>query len=123
MTARHWVALLVAGVLGGCAVTAPGTSLSEAGGLDGALSASAAPLAQVANGPLTAPPSRVPLQLRLGVPRNPVHLRFAVPPQAGLLFDLDTGEVLWRRNPTKVLPIASLTKIMTALVVASREPP
>src|SRR5439155_250118 len=39
----------------------------------------------------------------------------------GLLFDLDTGEVLWRRAPERVLPIASLTKMMTALVVVDRE--
>ena len=28
--------------------------------------------------------------------------------------------MLWRHDPTKVLPIASLTKMMTALVVAER---
>ena len=30
------------------------------------------------------------------------------------MFDLNDGEVLWRRRPLKVLPMASLTKIMTA---------
>ena len=49
-----------------------------------------------------------------------VRVRFKHPPRAGLLFDLDTGRVLWRRNPTRVLPIASLTKMMTALLVADR---
>ena len=39
-----------------------------------------------------------------------------------LLFDVDTGRVLWRRDPTRVLPIASLTKMMTALVVDDRVP-
>jgi serine-type D-Ala-D-Ala carboxypeptidase (penicillin-binding protein 5/6) len=39
------------------------------------------------------------------------------------VFDLDTGRVLWRRDPTRVLAIASLTKMMTALVVAERVPP
>jgi serine-type D-Ala-D-Ala carboxypeptidase (penicillin-binding protein 5/6) len=48
---------------------------------------------------------------------------FHKPPRAGLLFDLDTGQVLWRRNPTRVLPIASLTKMMTALLVVAGEPP
>src|ERR671937_1215326 len=38
------------------------------------------------------------------------------------MFDIDTGRVLWRRDPTRVLPIASLTKMMTALVVADRVP-
>jgi D-alanyl-D-alanine carboxypeptidase (penicillin-binding protein 5/6) len=47
-------------------------------------------------------------------------LRFKKPPRAGLVFDLRSGEVLWRRHPTKQLPIASLTKIMTAIVVVER---
>jgi serine-type D-Ala-D-Ala carboxypeptidase (penicillin-binding protein 5/6) len=52
-----------------------------------------------------------------------VRLRFKHQPRSGLMFDLDTGRVLWRRDPTRVLPIASLTKMMTALVVADRVPP
>jgi D-alanyl-D-alanine carboxypeptidase len=53
---------------------------------------------------------------------EPVHVRFKVQPRAGLLFDLDTGQVLWGRDPARVLPIASLTKMMTALVVVDRVP-
>ena len=45
------------------------------------------------------------------------------PPRAGLVFDVDSGEVLWRRRALKTLPIASLTKIMTALVVTERTRP
>jgi D-alanyl-D-alanine carboxypeptidase len=41
---------------------------------------------------------------------------FKKPPRAGILVNIDTGEVLWRRNPERALPIASLTKMMTALV-------
>ena len=41
-------------------------------------------------------------------------------PRAGLLFDVDSGRVLWRHRPERVLPIASLTKMMTALVVVDR---
>jgi serine-type D-Ala-D-Ala carboxypeptidase (penicillin-binding protein 5/6) len=51
------------------------------------------------------------------------HLRFRKPPPAGLVFDVDSGEVLWRRRPQKPLPIASLTKIMTALLVTERAGP
>jgi D-alanyl-D-alanine carboxypeptidase len=40
-----------------------------------------------------------------------------------MLFDVSTGEVLWQRRPTQVLPIASLTKMMTALVVAAHSDP
>src|SRR5688500_2468103 len=48
------------------------------------------------------------------------RLRFNLrPPRAGIVFDVDTGEVLWRRDPLRVRPVASLTKVMTALVVAT----
>ena len=52
-----------------------------------------------------------------------MRVAFKHPPRSGLLFDLDTGEVLWRRQPDRVLPIASLTKMMTALIVVDRAPP
>jgi D-alanyl-D-alanine carboxypeptidase (penicillin-binding protein 5/6) len=85
-----------------------------------------------ANGPLqdsgTAPlagggtaPS--PLAVRLDLAGDPVSVRFKKPPTSALLFDLDTGRVLYRHEPTKVLPIASLTKMMTALVVVDRIKP
>lgn len=45
------------------------------------------------------------------------------PPGAGVLFDLDSGEVLWREDPSQELPVASLTKMMTALVVVDRAKP
>jgi D-alanyl-D-alanine carboxypeptidase len=57
------------------------------------------------------PVPEVPLA---GVDAFHVHLR--KPPRAGLVFDVDTGEVLWRRRPMLVVPMASLTKIMTALI-------
>jgi D-alanyl-D-alanine carboxypeptidase (penicillin-binding protein 5/6) len=51
------------------------------------------------------------------------HVRLRRPPRAGLVFDLDTGEVLWRRRPLLKLPMASLTKIMTALLAVERGRP
>lgn len=54
---------------------------------------------------------------------EPVRVSFKVPPRAGLLFDLDSGHVLWSRNPTRRLPIASLTKMMTALLVVRNSSP
>jgi D-alanyl-D-alanine carboxypeptidase len=48
--------------------------------------------------------------------RDPVQIPFHSPPRAGLLFDLDDGRVLWQRNPLVRVPIASLTKMMTALL-------
>jgi D-alanyl-D-alanine carboxypeptidase (penicillin-binding protein 5/6) len=61
-----------------------------------------------------------------GVPLTGVdafHIRFRRPPRAGLVFDVHTGDVLWRHRPLRVLPIASLTKIMTALIVVERTRP
>ena len=63
-----------------------------------------------------------PLAVRLDDPRDAVRLRFKRPPRSGLLFDVDTGRVLWRHRPERVLPIASLTKMMTALVAVDRIP-
>src|SRR5439155_15997434 len=65
-------------------------------------------------------PSRFAVKLTGG---DLVHVRFSHRPRAGLLFDVRTGRVLWRLNPTKRLPIASLTKMMTALLVAERRSP
>ena len=61
-----------------------------------------------------------PLAVRLDQGGDPVRTRFKKMPRSGLLFDIDTGRVLWRHQPTRVLPIASLTKMMTALIVAGR---
>jgi len=83
-----------------------------------------APPLQVANGPVeAADPGRRPLILRTVGAADPVHVHFKRPPRSGLLFDLDTGEVLWRRQPARERPIASLTKMMTALLVVDRARP
>jgi D-alanyl-D-alanine carboxypeptidase len=52
-----------------------------------------------------------------------VRPRLKTPPEAGILFDVDSGEVLWAREPGARRPIASLTKMMTALVIAERHEP
>jgi serine-type D-Ala-D-Ala carboxypeptidase (penicillin-binding protein 5/6) len=61
-----------------------------------------------------------------GIPLTGVdafHVDLRRPPRAALVFDVDTGDVLWRRRPLRVLPMASLTKIMTALLVVQRARP
>jgi D-alanyl-D-alanine carboxypeptidase (penicillin-binding protein 5/6) len=61
-----------------------------------------------------------------GIPLTGVdafHVRLRKPPRAGLVFDLDSSDVLWRRRPLRVMPMASLTKIMTALLVVERTRP
>jgi D-alanyl-D-alanine carboxypeptidase len=52
-----------------------------------------------------------------------VHVDFDRPPRAGVLFDVETGRILWQRNPRRELPIASLTKMMTGLLIAERHRP
>jgi D-alanyl-D-alanine carboxypeptidase len=77
--------------------------------------------------PAPKPSGLSPAGLRLGTPsfaltgvgaaaNDPVRLSFHTPPRAGLLFDLGDGRVLWQRNPLARLRIASLTKMMTALL-------
>jgi serine-type D-Ala-D-Ala carboxypeptidase (penicillin-binding protein 5/6) len=51
---------------------------------------------------------------------QPLRVHFKHPPRAGLLFDLRSGQVLWARRPLKPLPIASTTKIMTAILTVER---
>jgi D-alanyl-D-alanine carboxypeptidase (penicillin-binding protein 5/6) len=79
-------------------------------------------LLQAANGPVAPAPATSPLTLALTGAPDSVQIKFGHPPRSGLLFDLDTGRVLWRKDPTRVLPIASVTKMMTALVVVDRVP-
>ena len=74
----------------------------------------------------TPPVGKAPAQQRERVPLAGVdafHVALRKPPRAGLVFDLASGEVLWRRRPVDMLPIASLTKIMTALLAVERTRP
>ena len=54
---------------------------------------------------------------------DPITVDFHHPPRAGILFNLETGQVLWQRNPFKRVRIASLTKMMTALLTVESSPP
>jgi D-alanyl-D-alanine carboxypeptidase len=112
--------LLAAVAIGAALVTGCGSGAGHTG-------ASTRPLPeplQVANGPVgAATPGARPLTLELVGTPDPVRVAFKQPPRGGLLFDLDTGQVLWRRLPARILPIASLTKMMTALLVVGRAPP
>jgi D-alanyl-D-alanine carboxypeptidase (penicillin-binding protein 5/6) len=106
--------LVLAGCGGGQPASAPTTEAK--------LPATVPAPLQVANGPAqAADPGNKPLRLALTGSRDPVQIDFKHPPRSAMLFDLDTGAVLWRHRPNRVLPIASLTKMMTALVVVERE--
>ena len=76
--------------------------------------------------------TRPPEKPRAGAPppgislfggRSPIELRFKRPPRAGLVFDLDSGQALWAHRPLEPLPMASLTKLMTAILVVERTRP
>lgn len=60
--------------------------------------------------------------LPAGDPLPVVH-EFSSPPRAGLMFDVRTGEILWEHHPDRELPIASLTKMLTAWMIATKHDP
>jgi len=126
---RTTAALIVALVLAPVAVAA--AAYFSFGVEDGSSGTSAAPLAAGAPPKPSVPPQpAVPAPaVDTSVPEVPLdgvnafHVYLRRPPRAGLVFDLKTGEVLWRRHPMVPLPMASLTKIMTALIVVDRTRP
>lgn len=111
------VALVALLALAGCAAAGDDTTTTsrpDSGAPDEPL--------QAANGPVAPAAATSPLTLALTGTQDIVSIRFGHQPRAGLLFDLDTGQVLWRKDPTRVLPIASVTKMMTGLVVTDHVP-
>jgi D-alanyl-D-alanine endopeptidase (penicillin-binding protein 7) len=107
--------LLAASLIAGCSGNA-GDAASPAPAAPGA-AAGVAPSPQVAGGPTVevAPPvEEGPLLQIPGLGGSYGH-------RAGL--DQDTGQVLLHRNEDAVLPIASLTKLMTALVITDARLP
>jgi D-alanyl-D-alanine carboxypeptidase len=85
-----------------------------------------------AAGPAVATPNpnrrltgKLPIQAPPGISMvgpNVLKVHLNSKPAAGLLFDVDTGRVLWRLHPLSVRPIASVTKLMTALLASERLP-
>lgn len=76
------------------------------------------PEQQEAVGPLPEPAGASHVDLTQ--PSVMPYLRLKPRPKAGLAFDLADGRVLWRLHATRVRPIASLTKLMTALLAVER---
>lgn len=74
-------------------------------------------------GPVVNAPPSSRFDVRAALEPTPVRVTLADPPRAGLLFDVDSGRVLWQLNPSRRLPIASLTKMMTGLLIAERHQP
>ncbi len=104
MTGRRWRRTL--------ALAAVATILPACGSTGTAAGPPAAAPGRPARPP-AAPPAEPP------GPRLAMR-RFHKQPRAGILVEIDSHRVLWALHPTKVLPIASLTKMMTALLVVRR---
>jgi serine-type D-Ala-D-Ala carboxypeptidase (penicillin-binding protein 5/6) len=123
--------LIVAGVLGAAILIAAATMAlgNRSGNRDPAARAASRPIAHTAKAPLRSPaglPLSKPALALAGIAtpeKDPVQIAFHTPPRAGLLFNLSTGQVLWERNPFVRLRIASLTKMMTALLTVQSAPP
>jgi len=109
--------LLAAGVfsLGGESGGAPGPVAKTVERLPPPLPLDAA---QDAVGPLPEPAGASHVDLARPSLMSSLHLRRG--PKAGLAFDLADGKALWRLHATAVRPIASLTKLMTALLAVER---
>jgi serine-type D-Ala-D-Ala carboxypeptidase (penicillin-binding protein 5/6) len=122
MSSRFFAALAVLLALGAVA-SAAWLALDD----EGSPAISAATPAGVPAGPTRSPVDPViPEEPTVAVDLTGVDAfrpQLRRPPRAGLVFDLDTGEVLWHRDPLRRLPMASLTKIMTAIVVTERTGP
>lgn len=95
------------------------TALTPAASLPpAAIPGSTAPVSELPKGSEAARYALEPRPARL-----PVPVEFDKPPAAGVMFDVRSGEVLWQRRPHHELPIASLTKMMTGLLIAERHRP
>jgi D-alanyl-D-alanine carboxypeptidase len=111
--------VIVAGA--GSPATAP-RAKAHAGTRHPARAPAGAPTAATAPAPTTATaPTGYGAVLAPAPERVQIRLREAL--SSGLLFNVHTGQVLWERNSARLLPIASLTKMMTALIVATADPP
>lgn len=115
------VAVVVAGWLALLAPKARGPVSS--GAPASGVQASRLPAARVPAAPAASKPPAPPAW---GLRPAPVGERVALRVgqlKAGLLFDVHTGQVLWELHPDGSRAIASLTKMMTALVVAEHSKP
>ncbi|HKG36570.1 MAG TPA: hypothetical protein VKA89_09050 [Solirubrobacterales bacterium] len=115
--ARIWTAALLIIVAWAAAVALAGDDAEDQGE---PRAGRPSPVAVTPDGG-TAPVVRQnPLAVSIPAGGPPLDLELRRPPRAGLLFDVGTGEVLWALHPRRTAPIASLTKMMTALLIAER---
>ncbi|MFH0905454.1 MAG: D-alanyl-D-alanine carboxypeptidase family protein [bacterium] len=60
------------------------------------------------------------LNILVGPLRNPAYPDLKLDAKSAIILDQDSGKVLFSENPDGKLPIASITKIMTALVMLDK---
>jgi D-alanyl-D-alanine carboxypeptidase (penicillin-binding protein 5/6) len=120
------LALAIAGTAAGCSAT-PG--LAYAHGASGTRTASPGSASSSLTSPTvkaidaTVPAAEQSKTAPVGPSLIVTGAPKAVKAKAGILVDATTGQVLWARNATEVRPIASITKVMTALVVLQANQP
>jgi D-alanyl-D-alanine carboxypeptidase (penicillin-binding protein 5/6) len=101
------MALAVGVTIAGCSA-APGLAYAQ-----GATRPASSPTATTAMVPASARAKVVPAGPVLKVVGAPKGVKA----KAGILVDATTGQVLWARGENTVRPIASISKVMTALVI------
>lgn len=108
-------------ILDGFAVAPAGAKPSASGAATGAAGRTQLAAATVSKKPAPRrtrrrrqPPLRLPAVTPYGIPR--LHVK------AAYVVDATNNRVLFQKNPERVLPIASLTKLMTMMVFLQTEP-
>ena len=129
---RRWprvlltVALLVVAASAALLAFGPAETLRDGNAPDPQVTAPVPEIEQArADGPRRKRERRVTTGSRSSPRRrgSPIRHEFGDAPRAGVMFDVATGEVLWARHPDRELPIASLTKMMTAHLIARSHSP
>lgn len=55
--------------------------------------------------------------------KNPYYIAPVIEAKAAIAVDFETGAILYEKNSHEPLPIASITKLMTALIIAEEDSP
>ena len=126
-TPMRWVPrLVVLLILAGMGVWVVTLVTSSSGG-NGQASAGRAATALERTSKIANPNSKLRGQLPVQAPPgisltspNALNVHLRPKPGAAVLFDMDTGRVLWQLHALRIRPIASVTKMMTALIVTER---
>jgi serine-type D-Ala-D-Ala carboxypeptidase (penicillin-binding protein 5/6) len=105
------LALASGGTLAGCSGV---TGLADAQGATNPVAVSGAPLGRAVTATV---PAAAATKTAGGPALDVVGAPGGVEAKEGILVDATTGQVLWARNANVPQPIASITKVMTALVI------